>query len=78
MDIWQIFEAGVDVSEQTCAIIDYRRIMWSWTGPSWTSSFGEPRVLFIFMNLHGIFRVKIVENIYFAQYVNIWPETPGF
>ena len=73
MDIWQIFEAGVDVWEQTCAIIDYRRIMWSWT-----SSFGEPRVLFIFMNLHGIFRVKIVENIYFAQYVNIWPETPGF
>ena len=45
---------------------DYRHIMWSWT-----SSFGEPRVLFIFRNLHGIFLVKIVENIYFAQYVNI-------
>ena len=76
MDIWQIFEAGVDVSEQLMRdnrLSDYRRIMLSWT-----SSFGEPRVLFIFRNLHGIFRVKIVENIYFAQYVNIWPETPGF
>ena len=45
---------------------DYRRIKWSWT-----SSFGEPRVLFVFRNLHGIFRVKIVEKIYFVQYVNI-------
>ena len=77
MDIWQIFEAGVDVSVQTMhdnRLSDYRRIM-MW---SWTSSFGEPRVLFIFRSLHGIFRVKIVENIYFAQYVNIWPETLGF
>ena len=36
---------------------DYRRIMWTWT-----SSFGEPRVLFIFRNLHGIFRVRLLKT----------------